>query len=504
MLPLMTPEEREAWTTLGTGPELCGWLRSFWDERALRSAMYRPVRMASHYQRLAEARRSFYLKNPRSLSGMSDSFGRAEGLAIDDRGLLLIRLGRPDHDQPCPEEYAVDSPPNLVGRCWVYWRPEGYWIFYLSTRDRFGEDWPYGDYRVQEDLSQQAEPGTVFFQQYVMNADISEETKRRFVRLGPVFRNRKLALAGAATGIRTDPNDEFDLNGGLDGAEALALQQEVRDATRRHTAEVLEQIPDVPNVASAVSVRYEALRFLDPGSGTWQIWLLTSLRAGDLTRSSSREDPTLDASGRFATLAGGELTVGQIAQLSVPASVPEFAGILLKAALTARPGSLPVTVAIEDLNAPGTGAWIQDTINVPSIGGLPQLSDIAVAQGEGGTWTRDGETFLRLSPAHITNTDGSIDTYFEVYGLRPGSLYDVELRLAPVDVADRIWRLEPDDLGFRLQFTTEMPGDIGRHHLRLDLSGTEPGEYTLAVRIQDEQSKAYSLPAVTDIFVAER
>jgi hypothetical protein len=46
-----------------------------------------------------------------------------------------------------------------------------------------------------------------------------------------------------------------------------------------------------------------------------------------------------------------------------------------------------------------------------------------------------------------------------------------------------------------------MPGDI---HLRLDLSDTEPGEYVLAVRIQDDESKAYSLPSVTDVFVAER
>jgi len=42
------------------------------------------------------------------------------------------------------------------------------------------------------------------------------------------------------------------------------------------------------------------------------------------------------------------------------------------------------------------------------------------------------------------------------------------------------------------------------HHLRLELGDTKPGEYTLAVRVQDADSKAYSLPAVTDLFVAER
>ncbi|MFW6031526.1 MAG: hypothetical protein ACOC9T_02955, partial [Myxococcota bacterium] len=76
--------------------------------------------------------------------------------------------------------------------------------------------------------------------------------------------------------------------------------------------------------------------------------------------------------------------------------------------------------------------------------------------------------------------------------------------LAPTEAAERIWRLEPDDLGFRLQFTSEMAGEIGRHHLRLDLGDTEPGEYTLAVRIQDAETEAYSLPRVTDVYVAER
>jgi len=199
------------------------------------------------------------------------------------------------------------------------------------------------------------------------------------------------------------------------------------------------------------------------------------------------------------------LTDGELPPVTVGAeSIAEDTGLPLRGVLTSSPGTLPLTVVIEDLNAPGTGAWIQDTINVPAIGGLPQLSDIAVAQAEGGTWTRDGETFLQVSPAHVTNPDGSIHTYFEVYGVRSGTAYDVELRLAPRDAAERIWRLGPGDLGFRLEFTSEMAGDIGRHHLRLDLGDTEPGEYVLAVRIQDADTRAYSLPSVTDVFVAER
>jgi len=507
LLPVTTPEEREAWTQLAPGEATCEWLRDFWDERALRMAAPREERIGVHFRRLAEAHGRFRLKRPRALHGMSDAYGRPAGLAVDDRGLLLIRMGAPDEELACPEEVSPDGLRNLIGRCWVYWRPAGYRVFYLSTRDRFQGEWPFGDYRIQENLSQQAEPGTHLFQKYVMNADLPEATKRRFVRRGPVFRNAKLEqlrLDGIVTRV-VDSQSVDNLSGDLDQAEFLALRREVRDATRAFTAEVLERIPDAPDIESTANLRFETLRFLNPSSGTWQIWLVGSVRAGDLTPSSDKPDGTLDAAGRFATLRPGGLEAGELGPVSVSASsVPEAAGLGLRGVVSALPGTLPLTVVIEDLNAPGTGAWIQDTVNVPAIGGLPQLSDIAVAQAEGGSWTRDGVTYLQVSPAHVTNPDGSIHTYFEVYGVRPGTAYDVELRLTETDAAERIWRLKPGDLGFRLEFTAEMAGDIGRHHLRLDLGDTEPGEYVLAVRIQDEDSGAYSLPSVTDVFVAER
>ena len=499
LLPVTTPAERESWADLPAGESTCDWLRDFWDERALRMAVSRDERIAMHYRRLAEAYSKYRLDKPRYVAGMSDSFGRPEGLAVDDRGLLMIRMGSPDDDQGCPEEVAptLGDLPNLLGRCWVYWRAGGYRVFYLSTRDRFGSDLPYGDYRIQENLSQQAEPGTDLFHRYVVNADLPRTTKRQLVVRGPVYRNAKLGLSGTAVGDSP--------SGDLDRAEYLALGREVREVTRRHTSEVLEQIPDAPDIESSLSLRFEPLRFLNPSTGTWQVWLLNSVRAGDLTPSSESPDATLDAEGRFVSLTGEGPSMEPLTPLTAPvASVPDDAGLPLRGVHEAPSGPLLLTVVIEDLNAPGTGAWHQDTINVPAIGGLPQLSDIAVAQAAGGTWTRDGETFLQVSPAHITNPDGSIHTYFEAYGVRPGTRYDVEFRLAPVGTADRIWRLEPDDLGFRLRFTAEMPGDIGRHHLRLDLSDTEPGEYVLAVRIQDEDTKAYSLPSVTDVFVARR
>lgn len=504
LMAVSTPDEREAWSTVEPGVPTCDWLQEFWDERAQRMAIPRDERMQKHFARLARARHDYYLGAPRLQADMASDHGRPDGLAVDDRGLLYIRMGMPVYDEGCPEEIPVFPDSlfvNRLGRCWVYGRSPTYKIYYMTTKDRFGKTRPDGDFRIQESLGHQAQPGNMFFQRYVMAADIPASAKAALVRNGPTYRllrfeKQQVVAPGALAELRQSP---------MDSVEFHAYERVIELATRRFTTEAFEQIPDMPETESTVDLLFETLRFLNPSAGRWQVWVLSSVRAGDLEPSTARtSESTLDAGGRYSVLTGNGVVIQPLPQRSVEArSVPDDTGITLRGVFSADPGPIPITVVIDDLNAPGTGSWIQDTVNVPRIDGLPQLSDIAVAQQEGGTWTRDGETYLQVSPAHITNPDGSIHTYFEVYGVGQGTEYDVELRLVLADDAEDIWRRAADDLAFRLQFRSEMGGDIGRHHLRLDLGDTKPGEYLLAVRIQTADTKTYSLPAITDVFVVE-
>lgn len=131
-------------------------------------------------------------------------------------------------------------------------------------------------------------------------------------------------------------------------------------------------------------------------------------------------------------------------------------------------------------------------------GELPRLSDVAVAADSGGSWSRDGRVFLEPDPAHRPGRDGSLHLYFEAYGLRPGAAYEVEVRVASDDLAERIFDLGPGETAFALRFPARAPedGSPGRHHLRLDLSGTPVGEYLLAIRLRGEGGEP-GLPAVT-------
>lgn len=404
-------------------------------------------------------------------------------------------MGEPEARESCPGQNN-----DLLAECWAYYRHAGYRLFQFSQyKKAIGDVVPDGDLSLDEGVPVRA-AGDAWNHKYFLNADIPPTAIRAIQRNW-----RASALAGDdfyGDPAHPERQSERDLDAaerGLEGDRQLVL------ATRRYADAALREIPDVPDIGSTVRMRYESLRFLNPSSGSWRVWVVVSVRAGDLKLSSTQvRDAKRTVQGRLAVRADTGVTLEGLAAQSVRATISEDAGIQLRGVFTASPGAMPLTVVIEDANAPGSGAWIQDTINVPRIGGLPQLSDIAVAQSEGGTWTRDGETYLNVSPAHVTNPDGSIHAYFEVYGVDPGTRYDVEFRMVPSEAAERIWRIDPGDLAFRLQFSAQMPGDIGRHHLRLDLGDTKPGAYVLAVRIQDEKTKAYSLPSVTDIFIPDR
>lgn len=508
LLAVSTPDERDAWTDGEVDLTGCAWLRGFWSERAQRMAITTDERVALHYRRLAHARDWYWIPRPRYAESWADLRGRPHGLPLDDRGLMYVRMGPPETDEGFiglgSEGVDVDfqvadlsdaTPSFLTGvpddaldesRCWPYPRPDGYRIFCFSQTSVSGQARADGDYKLQASMS--AQPGTRFYHKYVLNSNLPRAWMRNRLRV---------RTAGAFSAVR----EPWVRN--LDQVEERHYSLGAAVEMRENISEAVAQVPDVPAVLPSVRLKVETLRFLNPAEREWQIWTLAGVRAGDLTSAPDADGvPTIVAGGRFSVLSGSDVEVHELAPRSLPeASVPDDAGIHFHTVFRARSGPLPLTVVIEDGNRPNAGNYLIDTLNVPGIGGLPMVSDIAIARNTGGSWTRDGRTFLQITPAHVANDDGSIHAYFEVYQVRPGTAYEVEIRMAPIELTDEILRLDPGELDFRLQFTAEMTGDIGRHHVRLDLGDAAPGEYSLAVRVQDDDTKAYSLPAVTDVFV---
>ena len=494
LVSLMTPTESSGWREAATGPESCRVVQDMFEERARLMAVSVDNRLALHYRRLDEAERRYVINRPRLYEGMSDLFGRPAELWLDDRGLLLVRLGEPDHEEACP---SVGE--DLQAICWAYYRPAGYKLFYLSALRRTEQTELMavpaagdGDYRIQESLGPRARLGDSYFHRFVVNSDLLPSVIRHITR-------------SAAPEVAVDRADRLREQQ-LDAAEDSMSSRLVQLATHRYTSEAIESIPDVPAVASSAVMRWEALRFFNPSQDRWQVWVLASVRADDFERETVKDSIVYAISAKLAARTSNRYALDSLEQrVSLPTGAAKGAGIPVRMSLTAEPGPVPFTLAITDDANPGHGAWVQDTVRVRSATGLAHLSDVAVAQREGGSWTRDGETFLQVTPSHITDPDGNIHVYFEVYGISAGRDYEVELRLGRTDEPAELFALAPSELPFRLAFNASMqPSGVGRHHVRLELGETTPGPYTLGIRVRDPAVGYYTLPSVTPIHVVDR
>jgi hypothetical protein len=487
---LFTPDEQEAWEAAAPGDK-CSVVRLAIDDRAVRSALSADERLASHYRRLEVARASYGITRPRFMKTASDDRGRPDSLEVDDRGYMWIRLGAPN------ETFFSVRPPgsDLFGleEDWVYERPDGVWLFHFVPCDtnRWVPCMPRSGHALVESFGPLATPGNDYFQRYVTRLTINPLPLKRLV-----FNYQSADILDAA----------------LDLAEARIYRRQIRMLARELHVLAITQVPDVPDLLPLVDVMFEPLRFWNPGPGNAAVWFVGTARADQLEVRHEAGGGERRIATLTVALRGLEGTTIRDARRDfvTPAPLAEGTGVDAFLRTTLDPGSWPFTVTLRDgsVRYP-VGNWLQDTLIVPDFGGvygslLPALSDIAVAPDSGGSWTRDGRVFLPVTAAHVTGPDGTVHLYFEVYGIRPGSEYDVELRLVKQDDAGRIWRLGPDDLAFQLSFSSEMPGDgsgIGRHHLELNFSDSRDGAYLLGVQVRKSQTGERSLPVATPIAV---
>ncbi|MCK5412666.1 MAG: carboxypeptidase regulatory-like domain-containing protein, partial [Gemmatimonadetes bacterium] len=100
----------------------CALLGEMVAERAWRAGLRVRDRLALHYERLELARTEWRLPAPRDRGGTVDQFGWRPELEFDDRGLLYVRMGRPDQ-----VDRAVAGRDSTTGNwvdAWQYDRPE--------------------------------------------------------------------------------------------------------------------------------------------------------------------------------------------------------------------------------------------------------------------------------------------------------------------------------------------------------------------------------------------
>ena len=495
---LATPDEQATWAELQADPEACDQVRRFVEQRAFRMAVSPEERLQIHYGRLHQARGLYYIRTPRLTDDLADRLGRADSLEIDDRGLIYLRMG---------ESLVTVEPFMDLNETWAYYRPEGPRVFHFAPVSKTGLR-SLGDYRILENLADASG--------FTMPSELMRVGGGRLAYLYQSRRVldflyednhfRRMDTRMRAAGDRFNP--------GFQGF--LAWEREINEEDARYA---VSGIPDAPDLTAAIEFAYETLRYREPGTDRSEVWFLATTRAGDLTAALAR-DPVTGLEGFVSYDIGADLAFlipGGMRRLhGASRSVLEDPlraddGVPVHFRVVLEPETYPFTLVLRDRGSERgrLGNWVLDTVTVSARQeGIPSLSDIAVAADSGGTWSRDGMTYLRISPTHVVSEGGTAHIYFEVYGIRPRAGYDVEVRVVADAEADRVFEIGPEAAAFTLRFPSAAVTDraglgIGRHHLRVELGDSSPGAYLLAIRVTDLGTGIESLPAVTPLYRPE-
>lgn len=510
---LSTPREQDEFAELRNDSAACGWFRRFLAERAVAMATTVELRLALHYYRLDDVRRRYYLlRTPRLTRDLTNLLGRPDSLEIDDRGLVLLRMGEPDVrvGEPGVKLEYTES--------WAYYRHDAPKIYHFAPVSRTGY-LAMGDFRMLENLAQ-ATGLTMISEIMAAGGNLFAGLYRSRAPLDLGFEDTDFDYAKTWNRIRVAGNSN--------NPSFMGLLFRERERTKADGEYVVTQVPDVPRVSPTVRMASELLRFRRPGTDSTDVWVLASARSGDLSlagdgdmrsaapdRGGGVESDSLTYSLELdfgILMRDGQRLIHEEQLVATDDPLRQDDGVVVRTFLVLGPGVYPFTVAIRDAHARGSiGNWARDTLSTSTRPvGIPELSDIAVAPDSGGDWSRDGEAFLKVDPQHVMGRDGAVHIYFEVYGIIPERAYDVSVRVVPTAVADSLWVLPRDELAFELAFPSQMPPaarrdrSVGRHYLRLDLSDTAPGSYQLAVRVTDLEAGIVSLPAVTEIIRLRR
>lgn len=525
---LATPAEMNDWDRLRRLPitqtDVCAYLRHFWNERALASALEVKQRMSVHYARTRFALDNYRRRGSRKGPTFSNRLGRPTNSAYDDRGLLYVRMGEPDRTttfagNPSIGQDAVSAECYQPNETWGYDYPGETRVYHFSANSGADDYWLVENlgavYRCGNPAASQAGTGGV------QGGVLSPVNQSSSVVMGSIASLVLQDLYRSRQGV--DPryaqiaqqmddqlgqnvfNPSTTISTGSEALEAQRALAQERDWTVSDGMFAVDSVPDRPPVATDTRLLVEELQFLSPREGMNRVWINAVIEAERLT-------PIALPGGQFRYRVEARWVIvdgngeSQVFNSSFEATSPRKLGrdesLPVRMAADLPPGEYRYALLLRDSRlAPGqdqlSGNYRRVELIVRELSaGAPALSDVAVAADSGGVWSPGAGIHLRPNPAHLTGGDGVGYIYFEVYNLTPGGEYTTHIRLEP----------DEDDAGdaFELSFPGAGSTDVSRmsrRMLRVDLRDTDPGRYMMQVTVTDSETGESTLPYYTPVTV---
>ncbi len=455
---IATPEELAAFDRL-PADSAGRWLRRFWGERDVEDARRPGERLVEQFRRYAYVRAHFRLTTRHRYYDIADVFRDSAQQEFDDRGVIYLRHGAPDDRARYTDPYVE---PNET---WVYRRPppESDLVFNFVATGHVQ------DYRLVESLLDAYGFSTAVI--FTARQDVPT------------------ALLGGLLSSRANISDLYQRLADQGTAGRASLLAEERRRGRR-------------DIAIGTTTDSYALRFAHDLQPVVSSFVLADSERQPvlhvvfaLPASALRSYPAPGGVGfpfefRLIVYDSAYRRVGGVDTLRVfRSSTPLPEGAYLTEQLAARvpPGHFHFHFAVEELQADAGALVRAEPVTVPRTDSGFSASDLVLGRKGSGLVLRRAKGDIPLNPLSRYPRDGTVELYYELYGLPQGATVATRVSVQPEGGRSFFQRIFGGGRGANLDYAT-VTDAAGRTRVRqqIGLAGLSPGRYVLTVELVDD------------------
>jgi GWxTD domain-containing protein len=497
--PIVGPGELERWQAMPSA-QRAEWLRGFWERRANDAVLSLGERLHEHFERLRVADAHYRRHGDYgSRAGDAALYRPPYDLPYDDRGLVYLRYGRPDTTVSTPPAADDMPPPNET---WAYFRPNERPLGFNFFKLEGSPDWIIAEgprcYAFHMAMGTPnrdvAEPLTLMNKRYRVEDFARYYEDRAFIDA------RNMLTANNCRGLVSDILDSQRAQGSQSWEE---VQERAGDFNRRQMEVASDQRREVTRAMQAEDARPDYARPLpllttiyafrgDQGTDVTAAVLIPSEQFTASRAPGGAVYPLRLSFVLHDSVSGTARATHEVQRFGSPETLPAgryFRVMLHTAAAPFGRGDYRLRVENE-----GTGDEGQVQVGSSTVPDFTastlQLSDLVVAEVEGGRWHR-GETAISPIPTHQVETGRTFRLFYELYNIAENAPYRTTLQIRPAEaqgVFDRIRGLFGRGRTIELTFDDAARPSVGKYgvqEVRSIGADLAPGRYTMTVLVTD-------------------
>ena len=437
---------------------LAPWLRRFWNGRDVEDARRPGARLVEQFRRYAYARANFRLTTRHRHYDIAETYRDSSQAEFDDRGVIYMRHGEPDGTA---RYTAPGIDPNET---WVYRRPppEHDLVFNFVAAGHVQ------DYKLVESLLDvYGFSAAVVLQTRpdIPTSVVSGLLESRST-IAPIYeRLEEQGTAGRGPLLA----EERAL-----GRESIRIGTTTDDYALRFGTDL---DPIVSSFVLADSERHPVLHvvFALPGAG-----LRSYPAPGGVGYPFEFRVIVYDST--FHRVAG----LDTLRVFRSPADVPDRSYLTEQLSVPVPAGHFHFHFVVQELQA-DAGAMVRaHAVDVPRTDSGFSASDLVLGlEGSGLSLRRTGGD-IPLDPLSRFPRDGTVEVYYELYGLPQGTAVPTRLSVEPAGGRSLLQRIFGGGRGANLEYNTVTDAaNIARVRQRIVLTALRPGHYVLTVTLRD-------------------